>query len=98
MDHSIVMVTWMGSASLLFLLLAHSVDRIFFCGVLRYTVSSDMDVKSLVSEDAMKTADDRKTAKKALKKIFYEKFTNPMNEKVGKVSKDLLFLRKKLRF
>ncbi|EPT29661.1 ribosomal protein RPL27 [Toxoplasma gondii ME49] len=64
----------------------------------RYTVSSDMDVKTMVPEDAMRTVDDRKAAKKGLKKIFYEKFTNPVNEKVGKVSKDLLFLRKKLRF
>lgn len=64
----------------------------------RYTVSNDLDVKALVSEESMKTPEEKKKARKALKQTFFEKFMNPMNEKLGKMSKDVLFLRKKLRF
>ncbi|XP_058515685.1 large ribosomal subunit protein eL27-like [Ochotona princeps] len=64
----------------------------------RYTVANDIDVKTLASEENMRTAEEKKKARKALKQIFFEKFMNPMNEKVGKMSKDLLFLRRKLRF
>lgn len=64
----------------------------------RYTVSSDFDMKSLIPEAALEDSASRKAAKKALANIFYEKFMNPVNEKAGKVSKDVLFLRKKLRF
>ncbi|OXB70831.1 UNVERIFIED_CONTAM: hypothetical protein H355_002510 [Colinus virginianus] len=35
----------------------------------RYTVSNDFDVKALVSEESMKTAEEKKKAKKALKQI-----------------------------
>ena len=66
--------------------------------VRRYTVSNDFDLKTLIPEDALKTKDDRKSARKGLNKNFFEKFMNPVNEKAGKVSKDILFLRKKLRF
>ncbi|CDJ39931.1 ribosomal protein L27, putative [Eimeria tenella] len=64
----------------------------------RYTVSNDFDVKALAPEASLEDSAMRKSAKKALANIFYEKFMNPVNEKAGKVSKDVLFLRKKLRF
>lgn len=68
-----------------------------FC-LRRYTVSNDFDMKALVPDGALDDSASRKAAKKALANIFYEKFMNPVNEKAGKVSKDVLFLRKKLRF
>lgn len=55
-------------------------------------------MKALVPDGALEDSASRKAAKKALANIFYEKFMNPVNEKAGKVSKDVLFLRKKLRF
>ncbi|KAL8429517.1 hypothetical protein Efla_007157 [Eimeria flavescens] len=64
----------------------------------RYTVSNDFDIKALVPDAALEDSSTRKAAKKALANVFYEKFMNPINEKAGKVSKDVLFLRKKLRF
>ncbi|OEH77070.1 ribosomal protein [Cyclospora cayetanensis] len=64
----------------------------------RYTVSNDFDIKALVPEGALDNSAARKKARKDLAGIFYEKFMNPVNEKAGKVSKDVLFLRKKLRF
>lgn len=67
-------------------------------GNFSYTVSNDFDVKALAPEASLEDSAMRKSAKKALANIFYEKFMNPVNEKAGKVSKDVLFLRKKLRF
>eukprot|EP00921_Rhytidocystis_pertsovi_P000488 GHVQ01000926.1.p1 GENE.GHVQ01000926.1~~GHVQ01000926.1.p1 ORF type:complete len:148 (+),score=22.41 GHVQ01000926.1:271-714(+) len=64
----------------------------------RYTVPSDFDTKSLITEQQMNNAEDRKNAKKAIRKILYEKFMNPTSDKTGKISKDLVFMRRKLRF
>lgn len=59
-------------------------------------VSSDLDTKTLVGEVTEEVT--KKQVRKNLQKILREKFLNPANEKTGKVSKDILFFRKKLRF
>ena len=62
----------------------------------RYTVQGDFDPKSCITEVTEDCT--KRTMKTNLAKMFKEKFLNPTSEKTGKVSKDLLFLRKKLRF
>jgi len=64
----------------------------------RYLVTSELDLKSLINESQMATPEQRKEAKKSIKAILQEKFLKSTNEKTGKASKDLMFLRKKLRF
>ncbi|KAF8822831.1 ribosomal protein RPL27 [Cardiosporidium cionae] len=63
--------------------------------VTRYSAATEVDCKNLVTDVQM---EDRAAAKKSVKTIFQERFSRPVNEKSGKVVKDLLFLRKKLRF
>ena len=50
------------------------------------------------TDQQMDTPDGRSEAKKSIKQLLQEKFENPATEKTGKASKDILFLRKKLRF
>eukprot|EP00922_Rhytidocystis_sp_ex-Travisia-forbesii_P013248 GHVS01019827.1.p1 GENE.GHVS01019827.1~~GHVS01019827.1.p1 ORF type:complete len:148 (+),score=13.06 GHVS01019827.1:139-582(+) len=64
----------------------------------RYTVPTDFDTKSLISDQQMSSPEERKTAKKVIRKTLYEKFMNPTSDKTGKISKDVVFMRKKLRF
>ncbi|KAF4703861.1 60S ribosomal protein L27 [Perkinsus olseni] len=65
----------------------------------RYTLPHDIDGKSLVSDEQMQTVDGRKQAKLGFSKLMKEKFQKPSLEKSGnKPSKDLVFLRRKLRF
>ncbi|ORM41806.1 60S ribosomal protein L27 [Babesia sp. Xinjiang] len=63
----------------------------------RYTVTGRLDPKLLVSDAQMESQDTRKQARKALKAVFEEALNNP-DPADGKISKDALFLRKKLRF
>lgn len=63
----------------------------------RYTVSSRIDPKTLVTDEQMENQATRKEARKALKAILEETFNNPESGE-GKSLKDTQFLRKKLRF
>eukprot|EP00922_Rhytidocystis_sp_ex-Travisia-forbesii_P013244 GHVS01019822.1.p1 GENE.GHVS01019822.1~~GHVS01019822.1.p1 ORF type:complete len:148 (-),score=22.81 GHVS01019822.1:44-487(-) len=64
----------------------------------RYTVPNEFETKSLITDQQMSSPEEKKIAKKAIRKILYEKFMHPTNEKTGKISKDVVFMRKKLRF
>lgn len=66
----------------------------------RYSIPSDMEPKSMVSDSQMDTPDGRKEAKKALSGQFKEKFLNPTSvvDKSASAKSALLFLKKKLRF
>merc|ERR1711907_559088 len=64
----------------------------------RYVVPTDFDAKSLVTDAQMDTQETKTAARKSIKKIFDEKFTQAPTDKSGKVSKDILYMRKKLRF
>merc|ERR1719473_2320545 len=64
----------------------------------RYQVPSEMGVQSFVSDQQMDTPDGRVEAKKFFKKVIQEKFAQPPADKSGRPSKDVLYLRKKLRF
>merc|ERR1711918_240999 len=65
----------------------------------RYVVPTDFDAKALVTDAQMESHETKAEARKAVKAIFDEKFTNSPTEKsTNKVSKDIMFLRKKLRF
>ena len=64
----------------------------------RYQVPSEMGPQSLATDQQMDTTDGRVEAKKFIKKLLQEKFTTPPADKSGKPSKDVLYLRKKLRF
>merc|ERR1711964_26061 len=64
----------------------------------RYVVPTDFDAKALVTDAAMESHESKANVRKQVKAIFDEKFTNIPTDKVGKPSKDVLFLRKKLRF
>eukprot|EP00929_Paragymnodinium_shiwhaense_P117105 TRINITY_DN872_c0_g3_i1.p2 TRINITY_DN872_c0_g3~~TRINITY_DN872_c0_g3_i1.p2 ORF type:complete len:148 (+),score=60.32 TRINITY_DN872_c0_g3_i1:96-539(+) len=64
----------------------------------RYSVPAELSVTSFVSDQQMDTPDGRIEAKKYIKKVFQEKFVQPPADKSGKPSKDVLYLRKKLRF
>merc|ERR1739845_151462 len=66
--------------------------------VTRYQVPVDIDSKSLVTDQQMDTPDGRIEAKKMLKKLLQEKFLQPPSDKAGRPSKDVLYLKKKLRF
>uniref|UniRef100_A0A0G4HCT6 60S ribosomal protein L27 n=1 Tax=Chromera velia CCMP2878 TaxID=1169474 RepID=A0A0G4HCT6_9ALVE len=64
----------------------------------RYVVGGDvLDTKTLVPDD-FQNPEKKKEAKKEIKKTFHEKFMTPPLDKNGKVAKDLVFFRKKLRF
>mmetsp|Transcript_33161 Transcript_33161/g.50107 ORF Transcript_33161/g.50107 Transcript_33161/m.50107 type:complete len:148 (+) Transcript_33161:109-552(+) len=64
----------------------------------RYTVPSDMQPGNMVTDQQMSTTDGRTEAKKYLAKFLREKFVDLPLDKSGKPSKDVAFLRKKLRF
>jgi len=64
----------------------------------RYSVPTEMSAQSFASDSQMDTPDGRIEAKKFVKKVLQEKFTSPPLDKAGRPSKDVLYLRKKLRF
>ena len=64
----------------------------------RYTLPAEIDAKKIVSDSQMETAEGKIEAKKAFKTLLQEKLQNPPADKTGKPSKDVLFLRNKLRF
>merc|ERR1711918_227205 len=64
----------------------------------RYQVPAEVDVKSFVTDQQMDSPDGRTEAKKFVKKVIQEKFAQPPADKSGRPSKDVLYLRKKLRF
>merc|ERR1712098_413519 len=64
----------------------------------RYIVPANFDANALVTDAAMESHATKAAARKQVKAIFDEKFTKVPADKVGKPSKDVLFLRKKLRF
>lgn len=67
----------------------------------RHTVGADIDLKALqadVTDEKMSTSEGRKGAKKMLKGVFYTAFTEPTDKSGKKFSRDVAFLRKKLRF
>ena len=64
----------------------------------RYQVPAEVDCKGLVTDQQMDTPDGRIDAKKFVKKVIQEKFAQPPADKSGRPSKDVLYLRKKLRF
>lgn len=59
----------------------------------RYVVTSDFDFKTILDERAQ-----LKEMKKKISDAFLDKFLDPINAKTNKPSKDVLFLRSKLRF
>merc|ERR1711964_879404 len=64
----------------------------------RYVVPADFDPKALISDAQMESHATKADARKQVKAIFDEKFVKIPADKAGKPSKDVLFLRKKLRF
>mmetsp|Transcript_16196 Transcript_16196/g.48641 ORF Transcript_16196/g.48641 Transcript_16196/m.48641 type:complete len:148 (-) Transcript_16196:31-474(-) len=64
----------------------------------RYMVPAEISPQTMITDQQMDSADGRVEAKKLLKKTFQEKFVAPPADKNGKPSKDVLYLRKKLRF
>eukprot|EP00747_Dinoflagellata_sp_TGD_P058099 gnl/TRDRNA2_/TRDRNA2_150968_c0_seq1.p1 gnl/TRDRNA2_/TRDRNA2_150968_c0~~gnl/TRDRNA2_/TRDRNA2_150968_c0_seq1.p1 ORF type:complete len:148 (+),score=43.74 gnl/TRDRNA2_/TRDRNA2_150968_c0_seq1:75-518(+) len=64
----------------------------------RYQIPAEVDSKTLVSDQQMDTPDGRIEAKKFVKKLIQEKFAQPPADKSGRPSKDMLYLKKKLRF
>merc|ERR1719164_416918 len=64
----------------------------------RYQVPTEIDPKTLVTDHQMDSSDGRVEAKKFIKKMLQEKFQHPPADKAGRPSKDVLYLRKKLRF
>merc|ERR1711918_320604 len=64
----------------------------------RYVVPTEFDAKSLVTDAQMDSHETKADARKKLKSIFNEKLTTVPADKAGKASKDIMYLRKKLRF
>merc|ERR1712176_299004 len=64
----------------------------------RYQVPAEIGAQSLATDQQMDSPDGRIEAKKFVKKLLQEKFVSPPADKSGKPSKDVLYLRKKLRF
>ncbi|KAH0480814.1 MAG: uncharacterized protein KVP18_002306 [Porospora cf. gigantea A] len=65
----------------------------------RYTVDKDMDVKSLIPAAVdLAKPESKKEALQHIRKVLLEKFLNPTKAKTGEVSRDIVFLRRKLRF
>eukprot|EP00746_Dinoflagellata_sp_MGD_P161600 gnl/MRDRNA2_/MRDRNA2_88806_c0_seq1.p1 gnl/MRDRNA2_/MRDRNA2_88806_c0~~gnl/MRDRNA2_/MRDRNA2_88806_c0_seq1.p1 ORF type:complete len:148 (+),score=49.89 gnl/MRDRNA2_/MRDRNA2_88806_c0_seq1:88-531(+) len=64
----------------------------------RYQIPAEIDAKAIVTDQQMDTSDGRIEAKKMFKKMLQEKFKSPPVDKTGKPSKDMLYLRSKLRF
>eukprot|EP00933_Yihiella_yeosuensis_P050418 TRINITY_DN481_c1_g3_i1.p1 TRINITY_DN481_c1_g3~~TRINITY_DN481_c1_g3_i1.p1 ORF type:complete len:148 (-),score=43.55 TRINITY_DN481_c1_g3_i1:69-512(-) len=64
----------------------------------RYQVPAEVNPSAMVTDQQMDTADGRVEAKKFVKSLLQEKFQNPPADKTGKPSKDMAYMRKKLRF
>eukprot|EP00448_Togula_jolla_P002911 CAMPEP_0170619188 /NCGR_PEP_ID=MMETSP0224-20130122/27383_1 /TAXON_ID=285029 /ORGANISM="Togula jolla, Strain CCCM 725" /LENGTH=147 /DNA_ID=CAMNT_0010945261 /DNA_START=42 /DNA_END=485 /DNA_ORIENTATION=+ len=64
----------------------------------RYQVPSELAVQTFATDQQMDTPDGRIEAKRFVKKVLQEKFAAPPADKSGRPSKDVLYLRKKLRF
>merc|ERR1711974_208254 len=64
----------------------------------RYQVPAEVQPASMVTDQQMDSPDGRCEAKKYVKKLLQEKFLQPLADKSGKPSKDVIYLRKKLRF
>eukprot|EP00933_Yihiella_yeosuensis_P033902 TRINITY_DN274_c0_g2_i1.p1 TRINITY_DN274_c0_g2~~TRINITY_DN274_c0_g2_i1.p1 ORF type:complete len:148 (-),score=39.61 TRINITY_DN274_c0_g2_i1:76-519(-) len=64
----------------------------------RYQVPAEVNPSGMVTDQQMDTADGRVEAKKFVKSLLQEKFANPPADKTGKPSKDMAYMRKKLRF
>merc|ERR1719497_175641 len=64
----------------------------------RYQVPAELGAQSFVTDQQMDTPDGRIEAKKYIKSLLQEKFVSPPADKAGRPSKDVLYLRKKLRF
>mmetsp|Transcript_22640 Transcript_22640/g.33854 ORF Transcript_22640/g.33854 Transcript_22640/m.33854 type:complete len:148 (+) Transcript_22640:56-499(+) len=64
----------------------------------RYQVPAELGAQSMVTDQQMDTPDGRVEAKKFVKNLFQEKFVNPPADKSGRPSKDVIYMRKKLRF
>ena len=64
----------------------------------RYQIPAEIDAKTLVTDHQMDTPDGRIEARKAIKKLLQEKFQHPPADKSGRPSKDVIYLKKKLRF
>mmetsp|Transcript_12419 Transcript_12419/g.29248 ORF Transcript_12419/g.29248 Transcript_12419/m.29248 type:complete len:148 (-) Transcript_12419:109-552(-) len=66
--------------------------------VTRYQTGEALDAKTLITDAQMDTPDGRKDAKKAIKELLQEKFSQPPPDKSGRPSKDVIYLKKKLYF
>merc|ERR1712137_58118 len=64
----------------------------------RYQVPAEVQPATLVTDQQMDSPDGRVEAKKYVKKLLQEKFLQPPADKSGRPSKDVIYLRKKLRF
>merc|ERR1712007_238214 len=64
----------------------------------RYSVPAEVGAQTFATDQQMDTPDGRIEAKKFIKKVLQEKFVSPPADKSGRPSKDVLYLRKKLRF
>ena len=64
----------------------------------RYVVPTEFDAKGLVTDAQMESHETKAEARKSIKAVLDEKFASVPLDKGGKPSKDLLFLKKKLRF
>merc|ERR1711865_598328 len=64
----------------------------------RYQVPAEVQPATMVTDQQMDSADGRIESRKFIKSLLEEKFTHPPTDKSGKPSKDVLYLRKKLRF
>merc|ERR1719444_349325 len=64
----------------------------------RYQVPAEVQPATMVTDQQMASSDGRVEAKKYVKKLLQEKFLQPPADKSGKPSKDVMYLRKKLRF
>mmetsp|Transcript_73927 Transcript_73927/g.211984 ORF Transcript_73927/g.211984 Transcript_73927/m.211984 type:complete len:148 (+) Transcript_73927:70-513(+) len=64
----------------------------------RYQVPAEVQPATLVTDQQMDSPDGRIEAKKYVKKLLQEKFLTLPPDKSGKPSKDVIYLRKKLRF
>merc|ERR1719247_2266185 len=64
----------------------------------RYQLPADVDTKTLVTDQQMDSSDGRIEARKSIKKILQQHLQHPPADKAGRPSKDVLYLRKKLRF
>merc|ERR1712137_1446134 len=64
----------------------------------RYQVPTEMQPAMMVTDQQMDSPDGRIEARKYVKKLLQEKFLQPPADKSGRPSKDVIYLRKKLRF